>query len=1584
MGELNNRPKVLPRITVGRQVFRLFFATVLTVFLLFALVLTLVQLPSVQHKGISMLTNWMTERTGVPASIQGFHFNWRGELVLKDVWFADLEGDTLMAAKAIEVFMLRDLAGLFVGRFAITDIHLVQGTLRMKSYPDKKDNLGLFFDKLFPPGAPRDEEKGSVRLDIRRLRMKNFRFIEYNYSDGRVLDIHSGKFSTDVRCIQFSPLDFDFGKVEVDGPAFSLFYDSTLIRGIEEDHPATHPYYGFQFRSIHLKNATVSIKSHDQEPNDRAGGIDFSDLAFSALDLKADHVRFDHRHDYEAKNLQLSFREKSGFELDRLSAAEAAAHSDGAFFYGLVLKTPFSTIGDTLRFNYREYADFLDFNNRVFLECELRQSKVMVRDVLFFAPQLARQEIFRKNPDLLLQIEGSVGSRINNLRGRAIELTIGNLLYLKGDFSSRNLTVEKEQALNLQVDQLNTSVSFLRQLIPGFNPPKQYDRLGTLKFKGRFDGFFVDFVASGKLHTDLGSAVMDMRLDVKRGMAQARYSGNLALQQFHLGRWTQNPNLGTITMHSRVRNGLGLTGKKIEADLTAVIDSLSFKGYRYDDVTLEGKITQDQFIGQLYIQDDAVDFTFNGFVNYGDSIPFMDFQAIINHVDFKKLKLLNVDTKMSAILDLNLRGKDLHTLTGHARLQRLELTNALGNVIESASIVLDIDQRNPRERKIHINSDIADIRLSGQFRIQELPDIFQSRFDAHFPDVVRRFPKLGHPTEPLLSQHVQFELIDHKLPEFIKAFDVKIPEWEQAIVRGAFQIPDSISILHATVPNLKVKDLTFSNLRIRADATANVANIDAEMDSLVVGNTPLNKVSLAVRHHYEDYILRVQVDDEYPLGTNFTTNATLTEEGFRFVMQPDSLVLVNEIWSIPTDNWLLFDTNFLEIHNFQFTSTERVVELKDYFQKGVILHMKDVDIHSLNTYLDFEPVTFDGKVDLDLLVRNIFSIKDLALVAHSDHFMMNGDDFGEMYMMASMTATDSPLEFEFELNNLGERLLVRGIWDRKRDIDKGGYFTGLVRTVNFPISVAEYFLDGAIVNTRGKIDTRINLNGALDQLRSEGYVDVSGFSTVIDYLGVEYSIPDGRIAVTPTMFDATGITMYDPLDNKAILTGGLTHQHFRQWRLACAIESERFMALNTTKKENPYYYGTGIGKLDVRFTGTFDATNIYVKCVTARGSSISIPVSQSSSQVQMEFIEFYNPDSVEEDPALRMPSLGGLQLEMDIEMTEDALVQIIFDERAGDILRGYGRGNLRLLIPRSGNMQMFGSYNIERGDYLFTFQRLVNKSFSVERGGTIQWTGDPFDAQINITTVYNIPGVTPYNLIADFFQGGASTYEQEARRPTEVNLIMNLTGKLLEPEISFDITFPRLFGEIRSLVESKMIQLRRDPNTMYWQAFGLIVANNFLPPDLSTGQGGEYVATINTVSEMISNQFSRYLTVLMSELVADVGIISDIDFNFKYNVYHNTSPSQIEEAFTDSDLKVSQRINFYDDRLSLNIQGSVINTRGIESSSVLLLGGDFQIEYALTEDRRLRMRVYQRSEPTILGNNRYKVGLGLTYRKEWE
>ena len=103
-----------------------------------------------------------------------------------------------------------------------------------------------------------------------------------------------------------------------------------------------------------------------------------------------------------------------------------------------------------------------------------------------------------------------------------------------------------------------------------------------------------------------------------------------------------------------------------------------------------------------------------------------------------------------------------------------------------------------------------------------------------------------------------------------------------------------------------------------------------------------------------------------------------------------------------------------------------------------------------------------------------------------------------------------------------------------------------------------------------------------------------------------------------------------------------------------------------------------------------------------------------------------------------------MSLNIDLEVTKDATAQVVIDEVYGSQLTGSGAGNLRIEINTRGKFNMFGDYTIDTGVYDFKYGGIINKPFVIQKGGTVSWNGDPYEANLDITAIYKAkanPGV---------------------------------------------------------------------------------------------------------------------------------------------------------------------------------------------------------------------------------------------------
>jgi hypothetical protein len=368
------------------------------------------------------------------------------------------------------------------------------------------------------------------------------------------------------------------------------------------------------------------------------------------------------------------------------------------------------------------------------------------------------------------------------------------------------------------------------------------------------------------------------------------------------------------------------------------------------------------------------------------------------------------------------------------------------------------------------------------------------------------------------------------------------------------------------------------------------------------------------------------------------------------------------------------------------------------------------------------------------------------------------------------------------------------------------------------------------------------------------------------------------------------------------------------------------------------------------FEGRMDIT---VDARTGPGTDIHFPVGGSTEVSPIGFVRFTASDSLQPDaPPV---DLSGVQLDMNIEVTPDAVFELIFDPTVGDILTGRGRGNMEMTVSPSGEFLMRGQVEVAEGDYLFTLRNVVNKRFQLEPGGRIVWYGDPFDAQLDITATYRVRAPL-YDIMFE---------KNEAfRRRVPIEVVMQLRDKLLNPEIQFDVRLPTVDESVRTQVNS-VLSTEQEMNR---QVFALIVLNRFVQPPFQGGgasQPAGGMAAGTTTSELLSNQVSNWLS----------RISSDFDLGVNYRPGDN---------ITQDELEVAVSTQLFDERLlvSTNV-GVQYGAQAAQSSNALV--GDFQVEYLLTNDGKLRLKAFSVSNDRNLNRADQALttqGAGVAYRRE--
>lgn len=1503
-----------------------------------------------------------------------------------------------------------------------------------------------------PPQPPQPPKSSPWRLTVKSVRLTDVAARIDNHYNGVLMRYGLQKGQVDIASLRSGLLDIQkiklrglqayYGLDSVMVPYIPTLYDSLYGEWPQPVDTFEREPLRIRVGVVELAQSQFHYQSMRLPSPDQAAieGLDYRNMRFDTIGLKVRDVAFDGTA-LSAEVAYLNFWEHSGFKLIDLSGA---LHIDTAraMLADMTLVTPYSRLSDTLAFEYRTAGDWGNFVDRVGLDVRLAESELGIRDLLHVVPALRSNSFFAQNIDEQLSISGHVYDRVNRLKGRDINLRL-NGTRLIGSFRSRALTRTDEASLNLRLERLTTDMDNVQLFFKGTRIPEELMRLGQLDFSGSLDGFLLNFVTRGRLKTSLGTADSNMKFNFQRGRQYQSYSGDFGLQAFDLGKLLDNPDLGAISLDVDI-TGKGYALNTIDTRLEGDLQAFSYKGYTYSDIHIDGDFAPNSFEGELNIDDEHVQLDFDGTINFNDSLPVFDLRTDIARLHLKPLQLTQEDYRIESAVTLAFSGNNAQNIEGYAALRRMALQHHF--VVEGRDTVasytfdslrIDSKMANRQIRRYQVASDLLTGELSSNYEVANLKQVLLNYAMYYFPKFGRALalPKrLGAPDSTVYTAGTIVDSLRSFFEVELAVSDSK--NWMQLLdrrlgsVRGLyFHTAFSHALAYAEVDSLLQVDTStrlhfelnapsyrFGNIQF-GELSLDISGVDDSLglvgdllDTHIGDSLTIPAVGLQNRLQAEEFNFSVNGDaiGDIARKLKFQGRIQAIDDIFRIEIDTSDFVLYNRSWSISQGNSVTIADRQIKPENVRLYNAEfdETINLLDNGTRGISLDLKNISLDWIKEFVDLGGYELAGRMNGRAQITDLFSVSGFSAKAQIDSAQFSGRLLGSAQLNVGFSDLKHPIAYEVTID--GEReshLQLRGNYRLPRSIgnpSSQGHFAFKANVASFPLQVIELFVGDYIAETRGRFDGDLIMDGLIDKPNINGTIRVVDVGTRVKYLQTYYRIASAQIGITNNAFIIRGrevqrldgeieegCVVRDSRNNSAFVQGAIMHNHLKNFYLQITMSSDKFTLLDTDKDTPELFYGTAIGSATMQVTGELESPNINITATSLAGTEIVIPISYGSSSSAVNFIEFVHQegDSLVKDEPIRYTTPKGLSVEMNINVTPAAEIRLVFDEQTGDQIRGRGAGNLQLEVTRTGAFNMYGTYQIERGEYLFTYQNLINKPFEVEKGGTITWTGDPFDADMNLTAYYSNLSVAPYNFIAEY--GLTESETQAAKSVTRVDLKMLLAGELFSPEIKFDLDFPNLKNELKSYVESKLKVVREDKNELNRQVFGLIVLGGFLPSNASFDEGGLVVGTgLNTLTELLSNQFSLYFSDFLSQMVGDKGVISsiDVDLNYRLADFNSIDLGNLNTFNNNNEVQLGVRNGLFDDRviISGNVNFDDVNGGGLNT-------GEFEVEWKMTDNGRWRMRVFSRTEENFAttgqagnGTNIFRSGASISYTREFD
>lgn len=1361
----------------------------------------------------------------------------------------------------------------------------------------------------------------------------------------------------------------DLGQVTVDHGYFNLIkYQGDSLNNLAyfiERFPKSEDTSNtvFTIRSDGLELIDGRFKYQNQNVDlNSLNQIDFNHLdisrisgSFSDVEVIADSV---------AANVDdLRLIEQSGFRVRQLDASIVVS-SSGVITESLLLETNEGIINGRFAMSTDTWSSYSNFLEEVLLDADLVESTVVFNDLTFFAPQVK---------DLLtpLHFTGHVTGTVSNLNAEVDSLGFLNSGVLKGKIRVKGLPEVSRTFLDADISRFYSSFEdALKVNIPtgdsliNLSFPDHIMQLDYVSYRGRFTGFVNDFVAFGSIKTALGTAVADINIKTNDGFD---YSGSIASDGFKLGQLIQVPqSVGQVSLNLTV-NGSGVEPKTMRVKANGTVQSIELLNYRYTNVSIDGELANLVFNGNLGVKDTNIRLGFKGAVDFNSQLPLITADFDVQKLALAPLNLVPSDTHgvFSGNLKLQLKGSSSDDIHGMFRLIEPSYRNE--DYVLGLDSVLLIDNLFPGGHEITLKSDILNAAVKGRTNLIDLPVALLKVGNHYMPNYVNQ-PDLAK-VDTLQSFTYNLEVLNERewLGFFIpnlKSSNIYL-SGELNMNRNEFTMcSDTITAaMKSTKINGIVVDAWSSDEHLYLNFNVHdlVVSEELELDNLIINND-IHNDTLNTDIHWRNLTERADSG-----GVNFMV-FRMQNSSWKGVLNALEIRLAQTNWKSIRPATFETDSVSLSINKLDLVSENGRIKCD-----GTVDQMANTRLELLVQNFDLSYLSDFGLVSKPLagLLASEFNLSylDESLVLDGnvrvDSIAYDGVEFGDAIGLATYSSELKRIDMDLDLKYLGQdNFSLIGEYYPEKQREQLDIEIGLT---DFQLKALEPFVAEFVSNVVGSANGSISVTGSTSRPDLNGAIKLKELSTHVNYLNTDYAIPNAIVNIEPDMITMDHALVRDIKGDSAYATAQVFHEYFQDITYDLFVQAYNFQGLNTTLADNDQYYGEANVTGDINIGGYKGHTIIDVDASTDPNTMLSIPLSTGGEVSEFDYIRFVDSNqfnTVYSDKALN-EELNGLEMNFKLDVDNDAQVQIIFDEKVGDIIKVRGNGDMLMAIDNRGKFSMYGDYLIEKGDYLFTLQNVVNKRFNVKPGSRLTWNGDPLNAQLDLTAIYSLkasPAVMVYAMAGD--QGTANAvYDQ--RLPTDVSLYM--AGPLTAPKIEFGVKLPTLAdGDIANQLLDPAIA-SKDQRTS--QAFSLLLANQFSAGNGAVALGG---AGQSSGYEVLSNQLSNWLSQYSENF--------DIGVSYRDGYVDDTG----QEMAGQTEVSVSREL--FNNRVKVEVNGTVQGTTENQEEQANNVAGEFNVEYKINKDGSLRARVFNESNQQSAANLNqapYTQGVGIFYRKEF-
>ena len=1385
-----------------------------------------------------------------------------------------------------------------------------------------------FVNRLIIDDTEMQDQQGKQMLRVSRISVK----ID-------LLALANGEI--EITSAQFFGLQANLYKATADSkPNFQFVVDSLASKDTTKQKTPLN----LQINSLIIRNGSVSWRVLSRAYNSGK----FSPDNINAHNISA-HIIINRITDdsLNVKVKRIALEERCGLKLKALSL-HAIYGPKGASINDFNLELPSTLIqSENISASFQKKEGKIEMPSLKF-NGSINAPRISLADIAGFVPKLSAT----KEPiSLKVNFNGS-GDKIAVTR-----LELANKkhsLQLIANGGIKNYMEKMSWFANVsELSANHEAIASIVATATGKDVPAVVTRIGDISLSGHAYGDKNRLTANAKLATSLGNIKLALNKSSKNIKADIETKG------FDVGKLADNKTLGHVSanlnIHGTSMDNLAAAGRVYDFD---------FNGYKYHDIQLNASYRNKIVEGKIGIDDPNADIDVNGLLNIASKTPLLKVEASVNNFAPHALGLTPKwqSTAFAANINCDIKGNNINNANGmvevsNFKMQSPENEYALNNV----TVKTGFEGEN---HYLNLESDFGTVNINGQFNYNTIARSVLNMVASKLPTI------------PGLTRQPQKEHND-----FTINASISDTQWMKNLLGIPLEIHRPLNIngelddkrekinLWCDVPSFTYNGNRFRDAFINIESPSDTLKADIRIKKLA------NKgkfIALNLRAGASDNHLNTSLsfsnNDRHPLKgvINASTVFAKDDDGVSTAyidVLPSRATIGDTTWQV-APSAIVYSKNRLKVDGFSISHDNQMLAINGTATKSLedslLVTLNDIDVSYVLNLVNFHSVDFFGMASGEARVAGAFNGKPLLTAdLQVKDFKFESGRMGTLYANVNYDVDEGRINIgAIAQDEDGRHTDINGYVSPKHNYIDLGIDAHRTRA-EFMESFCGSFMDNVDADINGKL----NVVGPLNNINLVGKAVVNG-SVRMTALNTTYWMRNDSVTFVPDEIKFKGDTICDRNGNIGIMTGSVYHQHLTNLSYDLGIKAKNLLAYDTHSFGENTFYGTAYVTGDCKIKGRSGEVTIDINAVPEKNSILVYNVADQTAIGSSDFISWKNHDvanndSIDNDEDDNKVDIStNIRLNFLINCNPNATLKLLMDEKTGDYITLNGDGVLRATYFNKGTFDIYGNYIVDHGVYKLTIQNIIKKDFLFQKGGTISFGGDPYNASLNLKALYILNSVS----LADLNIGHSFSNNN-----VRVNCLMNITGTPNAPKVDFDLDMPNMSNDVKQMVYSLLnAEEEKNQQVLYLLAVGRFMAQN--SNNASQGDAPQYSQTSLAMQSFLSGTISQQLNSVLNN------VINSNNWNFGANISTGT------EGFNNAEYEGLLSGSMLNNRLLFNGQFGYRDNPNATTSFI----GDFDLKYLLFPNGNLAINVYNKTNDRYFTRNSLNTqGVGVVMKKDF-